>query len=154
MSIRYKSKKDAWLMGVFAFAFLITIFSLVRTIIITSGALQQGVWVSVVVVVAVLTFVGILIWPLYYEITPSELFVRSGLLHWEIPLKSIQQVCPTHNMLTSPALSLDRLRIDYSQNGKECFMLISPKDKPGFLRDLAQTAGDLEVRDDGIVRLA
>ena len=88
-----------------------------------------------------------------HEITPTELIVRGGLLHWEIPLSSIQQVLPTHNMFASPALSLDRLRIEYSQKDKTRFMLISPKDKSGFLRKLAQNAGDFELRDDGIVRL-
>jgi hypothetical protein len=153
MNVRYNSKKDAWLIGIIAAAFLITLISLVLTFI-TPGALQQGGWVSVVVVVVVWAFIGSLIWPMYYEITPSELVVRSGFLHWEITLSSIQQVRPSHNMLTSPALSLDRLRIEYSQNGKTRFMLISPKDKPGFLRDLAQNSEELEVRDDGIVRLA
>jgi len=153
MNIRYQSKKDAWLIGILAVAFLITLISLVLTLI-TPGALQQGGWVSVVVVVVLWAFIGSLIWPLYYEITPSELVVRSGFLHWEIPLSSIQQVHPSHNMLASPALSLDRLRIEYSQNGKTRYMLISPKDKLGFLRDLAQNSGELELRDDGIVRLA
>ena len=32
--------------------------------------------------------------------------------------------------------------------------LVSHKDKPRFLRDLAQNVGDLEVRDGGVVRLA
>ncbi len=36
----------------------------------------------------------------------------------------------------------------------DLIMLISPKDKAGFLRDLPQHAADLERRDDGIVRLA
>jgi Bacterial PH domain len=153
MNIRYKSKKDAWLIAIIAVAFLISLISLVLTLI-TPGALQQGGWVSVVVIVVVWAFVGSLIWPLYYEITPSELVVRSGFLHWEIPLSSIQRVQPSHNMLSSPALSLNRLRIEYIRNGKTRFMLISPKDKPGFLWDLAQNAVGLEQRDDGIVRLA
>jgi len=33
-------------------------------------------------------------------------------------------------------------------------MLISPKDQSGFLRNLAQNAGDFELKDDSIVRLA
>jgi len=152
MSIRYPSKKDAWIIAVLAIAFLISLLSLLVTIIIP-GALQQGGWVSIVVVVAVWVVVGSFIWPLYYEITQSALLVRSGLLRWQIALDSIQQVSPTRNMLSSPALSLDRLRVEYSQNGKERYILISPKDKPGFLRDLAQYAGGLEVRGDGIVRL-
>ena len=153
MNIRYKSKKDTWLIVIIAVAFLISLLSLILTIL-TPGALQQGGWVSVVVVIVVWAFVASLIWPLYYELTPTELIVRGGLLHWEIPLNSIQQVRPTHNMLASPALSLDRLRIEYNQNDKTRFMLISPKDKSGFLRNLAHNAGDFELRDDGIVRLA
>jgi uncharacterized membrane protein YdbT with pleckstrin-like domain len=153
MNIRYKSKKDVWLIVIIAVAFLITLISLALTLI-TPGAVQQGGWVSVVVVVVVWAFVGSIIFPLYYEITPSELVVRSGILHWEIPFSSIQHVHPSHNMLASPALSLDRLRIEYMQNGKTRFMLISPKDKSGFLRDLAQNSAELEVRGDGIVRLA
>ena len=152
MNIRYHSKKDAWLIAIIVIAFLISLSSLILTLI-TPGALQQGGWVSVVVVVVVWVFVGSLIWPLYYEITPSALVVRGGLLHWEIPLSSIQQVLPSHNMLASPALSLDRLRIEYTQNGKTRFMLISPKNKSSFLRDLAQNAEKLELRDDSIVRL-
>ena len=120
MNVRYNSKKDAWLIGIIAVAFLITLISLVLTLI-TPGALQQGGWVSVVVVVVVWAFIASLIWPVYYEITPSDLIVRGGLLHWEIPLSSIQQVRPTHNMLASPALSLDRLRIEYSQNDRTRF---------------------------------
>jgi len=153
MKIRYKSKKDAWLIVIIAVAFLISLFSLVLTFI-TPGAIQQDGWVSIVVVVVLWGFIASLIWPLYYEITSSELVVRSGLLHWEIPLSSIQQVHPSHNMLASPALSLDRLRIEYSRNDKTRFMLISPKDKSGFLTDIARNAGGFEVRDDGIVRLA
>ena len=152
MNIRYKSKKDAWLIGIIAIAFLISLISLTLTVI-TPGAIQQGGWVSVVVVAVVWAFIASLIWPLYYEITPTELIVRGGLLHWEIPLSSIQQVRPTHNMLAYPALSLDRLRIEYSQKDKTRFMLISPKDKSSFLRNLAHNAGDFELRDDGIVRL-
>ena len=139
MNIRYKSKKDAWLIGIIAIAFLISLISLTLTVI-TPGAIQQGGWVSVVVVAVVWAFIASLIWPLYYEITPTELIVRGGLLHWEIPLSSIQQVRPTHNMLASPALSLDRLRIEYSQKDKTRFMLISPKDKSSFLRNLAHNA--------------
>lgn len=139
MPIRYRSKIDTWLIVVIAIAFFISLLSIILELL-TPDALQQGGWISIIIVVVVWAFVGSLIWPLYSEITPSELVVRSGFLHW--------------NMLASPALSLDRLRIEHNQNGKTRFMLISPKDKPGFLRTLAQNAGDFELRDDSIVRLA
>lgn len=153
MPIRYRSKIDTWLIVVIAIAFFISLLSIILDLL-SPDALQQGGWISIIIVVVVWAFIGSLIWPLYYEITPSELGVRSGFLHWNVLLSSIQEVQPSHNMLASPALSLDRLRIEYNQNGKTRFMLISPKDKPGFLRTLAQNAGDFELRDDSIVRLA
>jgi hypothetical protein len=42
----------------------------------------------------------------------------------------ITAITPTSNPLSSPALSLDRLRIDY---GKGRSVMISPRDKQGFL---------------------
>jgi hypothetical protein len=66
MNIRYKSKKDAWLVVIIAIAFLISFLSLILTII-TPGAFQQGGWVSVVVVVVVWAFIASLIWPLYCQ---------------------------------------------------------------------------------------
>jgi len=153
MQTRYNSKIDAWLMIVIIVAFLISLASLILELLIP-GALQQGGWISALIVLVVWAFIISLIWPLYYEITPTELVVRSGILHWKIPLDSIQKVSPSQNMLASPALSLDRLRIEYSQHDKTRFMLISPKDKQGFLQNLAQNAGGFEQSDDGIVRLA
>ena len=152
MQTRYKSKKDAWLIVVIIVAFLISLASLVL-IVITPGALQQGGWISALVVVVVWVFILSIIWPLYYEITPSKLVVRSGILHWNIPLISIQSVYPSQNLLASPTLSLDRLRIEYTLQDKTRFMLISPKDKQSFLRDLALNAGDFEQSGEGIVRL-
>ena len=81
MQIRYKSKIDAWLIVIIAIAFLISLMSVVLELLIP-GALQQGGWISIVVVVVLWAFIGSLIWPLYYEITPSTLVVRSGFLHW------------------------------------------------------------------------
>ena len=45
-----------------------------------------------------------------YRITATELLVRSAFFRWRIPLVQIVEVFPTHNPLSSPALSLDRLR--------------------------------------------
>ncbi len=51
-----------------------------------------------------------------------------------------------------PALSLDRLQVDYSKGSQARFTLISPEDKLSFMQDLAANAEDLEVRDGRIVR--
>lgn len=52
----------------------------------------------------------------------------------------ISEVRPTHNPLSSPALSLDRLHVQYGPGFLKAVM-ISPADREGFLEDLAQQAG-------------
>jgi hypothetical protein len=109
-------------------------------------------WWAVVFVLVSWGIALSLLFPLYYEITPSTLLVRSGWIHREIPLASIQRAFPTHNPLSAPALSLDRLQVEYMQGSLPRFVLISPQDRPGFLRDLADRAGDLQVQGDQLVR--
>src|SRR5205807_8834563 len=72
------------------------------------------------------------------------LIVRFGPLSTSLPLDRIVEVFPTHNPLSAPAPSLDRLRINYQRkNGRMWFALISPKDKEAFVRDLASAAPHL-----------
>jgi Bacterial PH domain len=68
-----------------------------------------------------------------YTITEKSLLIRCSLFKWEISLKEILTIEPTKNSLSSPALSLDRLRIKYGQ-GKS--IMISPLNKTEFIRDL------------------
>lgn len=68
-----------------------------------------------------------------YTLTPSDLVIRSGPFRWRVPFHEIRSVTPTRSPLSSPALSLDRLRIDY---GRRRRIMISPGDKESFLREL------------------
>jgi len=71
-------------------------------------------------------------------VTEDALIIHGGLFKKTILLSSILSVTETRNPLSSPAFSLDRLAIKFGE-GKT--ILISPKDKAGFLRDLNWTAG-------------
>ncbi len=68
-----------------------------------------------------------------YTITEESLLIRCGMLKWEIPIKDISSIEPTRNPQSSPALSLDRLRIEYG-GGKS--IMVSPEKSDAFLRDL------------------
>jgi hypothetical protein len=68
-----------------------------------------------------------------YTLEPTRLLVRSGPFSWNVPLAGIHSITPTRNPLSSPALSLDRLCIEYGKHGS---LMISPADKQGFLREL------------------
>jgi hypothetical protein len=68
-----------------------------------------------------------------YTITDTQLRIRCGPLRWNVPLADVRAVRPTRNPLSSPALSLDRLRIEYSRS---LAVMVSPDDKEGFLSAL------------------
>ncbi len=142
---RYRSKVDAWLAAMLIGAFLLTL-------LLTLAEVFSSAWWIVLLVFAVWGFVLSLLFPLYYEITPSSLLVRSGWIRREIPLTCIQRVFPARNPLSAPALSLDRLQVDYTRGSLPRFVLISPRDTTGFLRNLAESAGSLEMQGDRLVR--
>lgn len=68
-----------------------------------------------------------------YTLDATTLLVRCGPFRWQIPLREIQSVTVTQDRRSGPALSLDRLCIEYSGGRR---MLISPRDKDAFMRDL------------------
>jgi hypothetical protein len=74
-----------------------------------------------------------------YILGSEQLVVHAGPFRWRVPLKDITSITPTHNPLASPALSLDRLRIEYGQ-GK--WVMISPRDKEQLMSDItARSSG-------------
>ena len=73
-----------------------------------------------------------------YTLEPTQLLVKSGPFKWRVPVADITSITPTSNPLASPALSLDRLRIDY---GRSSFIIISPRDKDQFIREIESLRG-------------
>jgi len=68
-----------------------------------------------------------------YTLDAASLLVRCGPFRWTIPLRDIHSLTPTRDPRSGPALSLDRVRIDYGANRS---ILISPRDRDAFIRDL------------------
>jgi hypothetical protein len=126
----FRSKVDAWLGAILIATPILAVASILRSAIPEGGAV-----VSFVALLAVLP-VGLPLWLLcstHYTLTATTLSVRCGPLSWHVPLEDIRSVQPTRNSLSSPALSLDRLRIDY---GRGRTIMISPTDRERFLREL------------------
>ena len=67
-----------------------------------------------------------------YRIEGEELTVRSGPFRWRIEIGSIGSIRPTRSAVSAPALSLDRLRIEYGGRA----ILVSPREKEQFIREL------------------
>jgi hypothetical protein len=92
-----------------------------------------------------------LVFPMRYGLDDTHLHVRFGLCRQRIPLVDISEVYPTHNPLSSPALSLDRLHVQFGQGFFKAVM-IAPAERHRFLDDLAQKAG-LKRQGDRLVRV-
>ena len=81
----------------------------------------------------------------YYEVTPDKkLKIVCGFISYPpIEVSSIRQITKTYNSLGSPALSLDRLAINYNQYDS---VMISPKDKSEFVEYLQRMNPAIEVK--------
>lgn len=128
--IVFRSKVDTWLGIVMVGAILVTI-----AVSLTVSWLDEGSG-AILMVPLILLGAALPAWVLAatdYTLTDTDLRVRSGPFRWRVPLHEIRSIAPTHNPLSSPALSLDRLRIEH---GERKWLMISPRDRDGFLREL------------------
>lgn len=126
----FASKIDTWLAAVLIVSALIS--AAVGIALLASlhlGAALAGLALLLIGAVLPLWILG----STRYAVQATVLEVVSGPFRWRIPLREIRSVTPTHNPLSGPALSLDRLRIDYGRRS----MMISPRDKERFIKTLA-----------------
>jgi Bacterial PH domain len=149
--MKYSSKKDLWLSALLSIPLVLPV---VLTIVFLIHPIQVGVWFLVGALIMGDLLVLILIFPMSYEITPTLILIRSGVIRYRIPLESIQQVVPDHSLGNpsgmSFAWSYDRLRIDVKRLWPAC-VYIAPKDKAQFLQDLAQHMYGMEVKDGRLI---
>jgi hypothetical protein len=142
----YPTKKDLWITLIVLLGGLAILIQ-AGSLIVVKGFNHPETWIICGAAIFYFGILWLLAYPINYEITLSTLEICSGiLLHYKIPLSSIVRVSSTRNPLSSPAWSLDRLRIDYIKNGKKRVILISPKDKEDFLRQLVKMAPALESK--------
>ena len=116
--------------------------------------LEDGTFGSKIPVAGVcLGIDGLMLWVLYgtgYTITSDQLVIRCGPFTFPVPLNEINAVTPTRNPLSSPACSFDRLKIAYLDSMRT--IMISPKDKSGFLSTIVQHCPTLMVRNDRVMQ--
>lgn len=80
----------------------------------------------------------------YYRLDGSHLQIRCGFLYFkELDVYSVKKIVETSNPLSAPAASLDRLEIFY---GHFKSVMISPRDKKGFIREMLRIHPGIEVK--------
>jgi hypothetical protein len=133
---RFKSKIDRWLLYLLI---AVMVFEVVVMSIAATQAKHPGEAIAMIVAaLAIVALLGSMLVGTHYTVDGDTLRVACGPFRWKVPIDSIESVEATRNPLSSPALSLDRLRIHY---GKRRIM-ISPADKSGFLKAIGQEPVD------------
>ena len=126
----FRSKIDLWLLMVLVAAEVLPLIQAV-------SALRDGSsWLPHVLIFGLLG--GLFSWLLLstkYTVNKDTLVVQSGPFRWCIAKNDITKIASSNSIIASPALSLDRLRIDYADGRNS--ILISPKNKDGFLKAIA-----------------
>lgn len=130
---RFASRTDPWLFVLLVLAIAGQLIALIL-VVVRGQSPEATVIVALTVILGISLIVSVLIHT-HYTVADDRLTVVSGPFRWTIPLADITSVTASHNPLSSPALSLDRLKIRY---GKRKFILVSPEDKRGFLRAIGR----------------
>jgi membrane protein YdbS with pleckstrin-like domain len=138
----FPSKVDAWLLVVLVLA--------AGVVLVAAGsALRHASGIALLVSIAAIGIGAALpMWILAstrYLIEDGTLQVRSGPFAWRIPVSSITSITPTNSPVSSPALSLDRLRVEY---GAGQVLLVSPADQQAFLRALEAARNAVRAAED------
>jgi len=94
------------------------------------------------IMIAVILFVGWIWFGTGYEISENELKIRCGPFRQRIPIQEIKEIKKTRSPLSSPACSLDRMEIKYGNSKR---VLISPADKENFIKTIIQKSPSIQL---------
>ncbi len=144
----YRSKIDWWIALLLCLPPVVS--SAVCADMVLNGKISELPWALGSMLLVAAIYLG-LVFPMKYGVDDTHLLVRFGICRQRIPLADVLEVRPTHNPLSSPALSLDRLHVQFGPGSFKAVM-ISPADRDGFLDDLAQKTG-LKRQADRLVRV-
>jgi len=147
--MKFKAKIDWWMLLIFVSFLALNIWAVWG--LFTGGA---GSIILAIVFTPINIFLMLPIWlNTYYLLDESELLVKCGLgKGTRIGYSQITSVSKTRNLISAPALSLDRLEVRYkSISGSfSDTVIISPKDRAGFIEQLQIKNTDIEASDNPI----
>ena len=129
--MKFRSKIDWWLLLIFV---VITTNILMKIYEANHHYSLASNFPHLVIYSLIIFLIWLPIVNTYYVIENNTLIIKSLVFRWKINIDDITEIEPTHNPLSSPALSLDRLKIYYMKNGEITSVMISPKDKERFFQ--------------------
>ena len=129
----YKSKIDWW----FGLVLIYPIFLSVKSIIC-------GQWIGIAGLFFVIGLILLISKTTQYIINYNALIVKSfWIINCKIEISKITTIEKSKSIISSPALSLDRLRIRYNKYDE---VLISPKERIEFIDDLIKINPNIEIK--------
>ena len=130
---KYKSKIDLW---------LIIILTLVFGGIVIISIIKKD-WIGFIIAIIPTIFIWDMFKSTFYIITEEELIIRCGIFYkLVIKITDIRKISESNELISSPALSIDRLEILYNRFDT---ILISPKKKYEFLQSIETLKPDIEI---------
>jgi hypothetical protein len=128
----FPSKVDRWIVWLTAIPLLVSAAAVTSALL--AGPPLSAALLMVGLEVLIVGFISWTFGSTRYLVTDREVIARSGPFRWRIEISGIESIRPSRNPLSSPAMSLDRLEIRYGGGRR---LLISPKDREGFLEAIA-----------------
>ena len=129
----FKSKVDWWMAAIF----LVVPISMIYGVITEPDAILM-LFTTIMIVLLVTLFFGT-----KYVIEDRELIVYGGIYKKTIPIEQIRNLRPSKNPLSAPAMSIDRIEITYNTFSE--VILVSPKDKEGFVKRLLEINPNIKL---------
>ena len=131
---KFKSKIDFW---------LILFFSIIFGGIVIKLS-YDGIWGVLIFILCMIAFIVHMFSTTFYIIEGEKLIIKCGfLINISIAIETLKKISETNNIMSSPALSLDRLEIFYN---KFDTIMISPKDKTRFIEAIQKVNPQVEIR--------
>jgi hypothetical protein len=129
----YKSKIDYWL----AIPLLYPVF-------LSFSCLFEGKWIGLVGLVGIIFFIWFVSKSTRYIVDGNLLIVKCMfIVNEKIEISKIRKIEKTNSILSSPALSLDRIAIKFNKFDE---VYISPKEKQAFIDELLKINPEIEIK--------
>jgi len=100
------------------------------------------VWPGLFIMIVIASFVAHMFLTTYYQVEGRVLRIKSGFLfNKTVAIDSIRKITAAKSPLSSPSAKPGRLEISYNKSGS---IIISPRDRPGFLDEIRKIKPDIE----------
>lgn len=129
----YYSKVDWWIAALIAGSILFCIG--LGIYLVQVDRVASYILLGITLLMIIITL--ILVVPCRYVMEDDHLLVQSGVLKYNIPYADIRKIAKSSNPLSSPALSLRRVKI----TRRKGFILVSPPNRDQFIEELSARLG-------------